>query len=595
MKKLPKINAAQVLKASLPYVINGLMCTKLGEAYRLTTGTDILDKVLGTFTTLGTVFQNPFPSLHPFDLFVGAAAAVLVRAILYFKAKNAKKYRHGEEYGTARWSTQKDIEPFINPDFSQNILLTDTERLTLGKIADPEKRNVNLNVLVIGGSGSGKTRYHIKPNLLQMNGSYVCSDPKETVVEEVGRVLLQQGHYKLKILNTIDFSASMHYNPFHYLHSETDILSLVTVIMENTQGKDSKGGDDFWSKAEALLYQELIAYIYYEAPAEEKNMTTLLDMLNVCECREDDENFKSAVDLLFEQLQQKNPDHFAVRQYLKFKMAAGKTLKSILISCGARLAPFDIQAVREMMEYDELELEKLGDEKIALFAVVSDSDPTFNFISAMMYSQMFNVLCNRALTVYHGRLPVHVTCLFDEFANQKIPNWEHLVRVIRSRNISAHIVLQTYSQLKGMYKDNAETIAGCCSSLLFLGGKEESSLKMVSTMLGKETIDTYNTSDTRGTSRSYGLNYQKLGKELKSVDELAVMPSSRCILQVQGVRPFYSRKYDLTRHPMYKYIADANPKYALDVKAYLAHRLKVKPEDQFEVYDLGEADSEEAA
>ena len=568
MKKLPKINAAQVLKASLPYVIIGLLCTKLGEAYRLTTGTDILDKVLGTFTTLGTVFQNPFPSLHPFDLFVGAAAAVLVRAILYFKAKNAKKYRHGEEYGTARWGTQKDIEPFINPDFSQNILLTDTERLTLGKIADPEKRNVNLNVLVIGGSGSGKTRYHIKPNLLQMNGSYVCSDPKETVVEEVGRVLLQQGHYKLKILNTIDFSASMHYNPFHYLHSETDILSLVTVIMENTQGKDSKGGDDFWSKAEALLYQALIAYIYYEAPAEEKNMTTLLDMLNACECREDDENFKSAVDLLFEQLQQKNPDHFAVRQYLKFKMAAGKTLKSILISCGARLA---------------------------LFAVVSDSDPTFNFISAMMYSQMFNVLCNRALTVYHGRLPVHVTCLFDEFANQKIPNWGHLVSVIRSRNISAHIVLQTYSQLKGMYKDNAETIAGCCSSLLFLGGKEESSLKMVSTMLGKETIDTYNTSDTRGTSRSYGLNYQKLGKELKSVDELAVMPSSRCILQVQGVRPFYSRKYDLTRHPMYKYIADANPKYALDVKAYLAHRLKVKPEDQFEVYDLGEADSEEAA
>ena len=568
MKKLPKINTAQVLKASLPYVIIGLLCTKLGEAYRLTTGADILDKVLGTFTTLGTVFQNPFPSLQPFDLFVGAAAAVLVRAILYFKAKNAKKYRHGEEYGTARWGTQKDIEPFINPDFSQNILLTDTERLTLGKIADPEKRNVNLNVLVIGGSGSGKTRYHIKPNLLQMNGSYVCSDPKETVVEEVGRVLLQQGHYKLKILNTIDFSASMHYNPFHYLHSETDILSLVTVIMENTQGKDSKGGDDFWSKAEALLYQALIAYIYYEAPAEEKNITTLLDMLNACECREDDENFKSAVDLLFEQLQQKNPDHFAVRQYLKFKMAAGKTLKSILISCGARLA---------------------------LFAVVSDSDPTFNFISAMMYSQMFNVLCNRALTVYHGRLPVHVTCLFDEFANQKIPNWEHLVRVIRSRNISAHIVLQTYSQLKGMYKDNAETIAGCCSSLLFLGGKEESSLKMVSTMLGKETIDTYNTSDTRGTSRSYGLNYQKLGKELKSVDELAVMPSSRCILQVQGVRPFYSRKYDLTRHPMYKYIADANPKYALDVKAYLAHRLKVKPEDQFEVYDLGEADSEEAA
>ena len=595
MKNLPKINPAKAVKASLPYVFAGLLCTKLGEAYRLTTGGDVLDRLLAAFTKLGLVFQNPLPSFHPFDLLVGAVAAVLLRLVVWSKIKNAKKYRHGEEYGTARWGNEKDIAPFINSDFSQNILLTDTERLTLGKIADPEKRNVNLNVLVIGGSGSGKTRYHIKPNLLQMNASYVCSDPKGTVVEEVGRALVQQGHYKLKILNTIDFSCSMHYNPFHYLHSETDILSLVTVIMENTQSKESKGGDDFWSKAEALLYQALIAYIYYEAPEEEKNMTTLLDMLNACECREDDENFKSAVDLLFEQLEQRDANHFAVRQYKKFKMAAGKTLKSILISCGARLAPFDIQAVREMMEYDELELEKLGEEKIALFAVVSDSDPTFNFISAMMYSQMFNVLCNRALTVYHGRLPVHVTCLFDEFANQKIPNWEHLVSVIRSRNISAHIVLQTYSQLKGMYRDNAETIAGCCSSLLFLGGKEESSLKMVATMLGKETIDTYNTSDTRGTSRSYGLNYQKLGKELKSVDELAVMPSSRCILQVQGVRPFYSRKYDLTHHPMYRYTADANPKYTLDVKGYLAHRLKVKPEDEFEVYDLGEADSISAA
>ena len=595
MKNLPKINPSKALKVSLPYLIAGLLCTKLGEAYRLTTGGDVIDRLLAAFTKLGLVFQNPFPSLHPFDLLVGAAAAVLLRLVVWSKIKNAKKYRHGEEYGTARWGNEKDIAPFINSDFSQNILLTDTERLTLGKIADPEKRNVNLNVLVIGGSGSGKTRYHIKPNLLQMNASYVCSDPKGTVVEEVGRALVQQGHYKLKILNTIDFGCSMHYNPFHYLHSETDILSLVTVIMENTQSKEGKGGDDFWSKAEALLYQALIAYIYYEAPEEEKNMTTLLDMLNACECREDDENFKSAVDLLFEQLEQRDANHFAVRQYKKFKMAAGKTLKSILISCGARLAPFDIQAVREMMEYDELELEKLGEEKIALFAVVSDSDPTFNFISAMMYSQMFNVLCNRALTVYHGRLPVHVTCLFDEFANQKIPNWEHLVSVIRSRNISAHIVLQTYSQLKGMYRDNAETIAGCCSSLLFLGGKEESSLKMVATMLGKETIDTYNTSDTRGTSRSYGLNYQKLGKELKSVDELAVMPSSRCILQVQGVRPFYSRKYDLTRHPMYQYTADANPKYTLDVKGYLAHRLKVKPEDEFEVYDLGEADSISAA
>ena len=588
--KPPRLDA-RTLKALLPYIAIALLATKLGQAYRMTSGADVLDRLLGVFAVLGAAFQNPLPSLHPFDLLTGAAAAGLVRLTLYCKAKNRKKYRHGAEYGTARWGGPKDIAPFINPDFSQNILLTDTERLTLGEIADPEKRNVNLNVLVIGGSGSGKTRYHIKPNLLQMNGSYVCSDPKGTVVEEVGRVLMQKGGYKLKILNTIDFSASMHYNPFCYLHSETDILSLVTVIMENTQGKDNKGGEDFWRKAEALLYQALIAYIYYEAPAEEKNMSMLLDMLNACECREDDENFKSAVDLLFERLQKKSPNHFAVRQYVKFKMAAGKTLKSILISCGARLAAFDIQAVRDMMEYDEMELDKLGDEKIALFAVVSDSDPTFNFISAMMYSQMFNVLCNRALNKYHGRLPVHVTCLFDEFANQKIPNWEHLVSVIRSRNISAHIVLQTYSQLKGMYQDNAETIAGCCSSMLFLGGKEETSLKMVSTMLGKETIDTFNASDTRGTSRSYGLNYQKLGKELMSVDELAVMPSSRCILQVQGVRPFYSRKYDLTRHPMYRYTADADSRYRLDVKAYLSHRLTVKPEEQFEVYDLGEAES----
>ena len=588
--KLPRLDA-QTLKALLPYIAIALLATKLGQAYRMTSGADVLDRLLGVFVVLGAAFQNPLPSLHPFDLLTGAAAAGLVRLTIYCKAKNRKKYRHGAEYGTARWGGPKDIAPFINPDFSQNILLTDTERLTLGEIADPDKRNVNLNVLVSGGSGSGKTRYHIKPNLLQMNGSYVCSDPKGTVVEEVGRVLMQKGGYKLKILNTIDFSASRHYNPFCYLHSETDILSLVTVIMENTQGKDNKGGEDFWRKAEALLYQALIAYIYYEAPAEEKNMSMLLDMLNACECREDDENFKSAVDLLFERLQKKSPNHFAVRQYVKFKMAAGKTLKSILISCGARLAAFDIQAVRDMMEYDEMELDKLGDEKIALFAVVSDSDPTFNFISAMMYSQMFNVLCNRALNKYHGRLPVHVTCLFDEFANQKIPNWEHLVSVIRSRNISAHIVLQTYSQLKGMYQDNAETIAGCCSSMLFLGGKEETSLKMVSTMLGKETIDTFNTSDTRGTSRSYGLNYQKLGKELMSVDELAVMPSSRCILQVQGVRPFYSRKYDLTRHPMYRYTADADSRYRLDVKAYLSHRLTVKPEEQFEVYDLGEAES----
>lgn len=582
---------AATLKALLPYGMIGLLATKLGQAYRLATGADIIDRLMNTVVVLGRVMEHPLPSLHPFDLLVGMCCGALLWLTVYYRKKNAKKFRHGAEYGTARWGNQKDIAPFINDDFAQNILLTDTERLTLGQIADPEKRNVNLNVLVLGGSGSGKTRYHIKPNLLQMNASYVCSDPKGTVVEEVGQVLIKKGHYKLKILNTIDFSASMHYNPFHYLHSETDILSLVTVIMANTQSKE-KGGDDFWQQATALLLQALIAYIYYEAPEEEKNFAMLLDMLNACECREGDENFKSPVDLLFDKLAKREPDHFAVKQYTKFRQAAGKTLKSILISCSAALAPFDIQEVRDMMAYDEMELEKLGDEKIALFCIVSDVDPTFNFLSAMLYSQMFNVLCDRALKVYHGRLPVHVTCLFDEFANQKIPNWEHLVSVIRSRNISAHIVLQTYSQLKGMYKDNAETIAGCCSTMLFLGGKEESSLKMVSTMLGKETIDAMNTSDTRGSQRSYGLNYQKLGKELMSVDELAVMPSSKCIMQLQGVRPFYSKKYDLTKHPMYRYTADANKKYTLNVKQYLSRRLRLRPNETYEVYDLGEAAGE---
>lgn len=583
---------------NIPYLILGLLATNLGEAWRLAEGTDISAKLLAFFPTVGQAFTNPMPSCYPSDLLVGLFAGGCVRLAVYLKGKNAKKYRHNMEYGSARWGTVKDIEPFVAPKFEDNIILTKTERLMLSNRPVNPKNARNKNVLIVGGSGSGKTRFWIKPNLLQCNSkeyptSFVVTDPKGTVIEEVGRALVRGG-YKIKVLNTIDFSCSMHYNPFVYLHSETDILTLVTVIMTNTQG-EAKGGDDFWQKAEALLYQALIAYIYYEAPAEERNMNTLLDMLNACECREDDENFKSAVDLLFEQLEQRNPDHFAARQYKKFKMAAGKTLKSILISCGARLAPFDIAAVREMMSYDELELEKLGDEKTALFAVVSDTDPTFNFISAMMYSQMFNVLCDRALKVYHGRLPIHVTCLFDEFANQKIPNWEHLVSVIRSRNISAHIVLQTFSQLKGMYKDNAETVAGCCSTMLFLGGKEESSLKMVSGLLGKETIDTMNESDSRGAQRTYGLNYQKLGKELMSVDELAVMPSSRCIVQVQGVRPFYSKKYDLTKHPQYKYTADANPKFTFDVKTYLQHRLKVKPEEEFEVYDLGEIEQPQAA
>ena len=471
MKKLPKVNTSKLLKAALPYILVGLMATKLGQAYRMASGGDVLDRILGAFLKIGEAFANPLPSLHPFDLLVGDACGALLWFIVYQKSKNARKYRRGAEYGTARWGNAKDIEPFIDPDFSQNILLSETERLTLGKIADPEKRNVNLNVLVIGGSGSGKTRYHIKPNLLQMNASYVCSDPKGTVIEEVGRALVRGG-YKIKVLNTIDFSCSMHYNPFVYLHSETDILTLVTVIMTNTQG-EAKGGDGFWEKAEALLYQALIAYIYYEAPAEERNMNTLLDMLNACECREDDENFKSAVDLLFEQLEQRNPDHFAARQYKKFKMAAGKTLKSILISCGARLAPFDIAAVREMMSYDELELEKLGDEKTALFAVVSDTDPTFNFISAMMYSQMFNVLCDRALKVYHGRLPIHVTCLFDEFANQKIPNWEHLVSVIRSRNISATSSSRRSASLKECIRTMRKPLPGAAQPCCFWAGKRK--------------------------------------------------------------------------------------------------------------------------
>ena len=577
----------------LPYILLGLVATNFGEAWRLAEGKELGDKIMSMMGTVPLAFANPLPSLHPLDILVGLCCGAGLRLAVYLRGKNAKKYRHGMEYGSARWGTPKDIEPFMAPKFADNIILTKTERLMMSNRPPDPKNARNKNVLVVGGSGSGKTRFWLKPNLLQCHSSYVVTDPKGSIVVECGNALLKNG-YKLKILNTINFSKSMHYNPFAYVHSEKDILKLVTTLMTNTKGEGS-GGDPFWEKSERLLLTALIAYLHYEAPVEEQNFATLLEMLNTMQVLEDDEEYQNPVDLLFEELAKEKPNSFAGRQYKLYKLAAGKTLKSILISCGARLAPFDIQAVREMMEYDELELEKLGEEKIALFAVVSDSDPTFNFISAMMYSQMFNVLCNRALTVYHGRLPVHVTCLFDEFANQKIPNWEHLVSVIRSRNISAHIVLQTYSQLKGMYRDNAETIAGCCSSLLFLGGKEESSLKMVATMLGKETIDTYNTSDTRGTSRSYGLNYQKLGKELKSVDELAVMPSSRCILQVQGVRPFYSRKYDLTRHSMYRYTADANPKYTLDAKGYLAHRLKVKPEDEFEVYDLGEADSISAA
>ena len=558
--------------------------SKIAEGYRLSAGINMIAKFSGAVSGLGTVItRNPLPSFHPRDLFIGIAGAVIVWVVVYFRGKNAKKYRHGVEYGSARWGTREDIKPFIDPKFENNILLTQTERIMLGRNKIP-KYNINKNVLIIGGSGSGKTRFHVKPNLMQMNSSFVVTDPKGTVVLECGK-MLERGGYEIRILNTIDFKQSMRYNPFRYIRSENDILKLVSCIMENTKGEDTKGGEDFWSKAEALYYQALIAYIWYEAPEEEKNMNTLLEMLNASEVREDDETFKNAVDMMFDRLEQRSPEHFAVRQYKKYKLAAGKTAKSILISCGARLAPFDIKEVRDLMMDDELELDKLGDRKTALFCIVSDTDTTFNFIAAMAYTQMFNVLCDKALE-NGGALKTHVTCLLDEFANQKIPNFEHLISVIRSREISAHVIVQTQSQLKAVYKDHAETISGNCSCVLFLGGKEQSTLKEISAMLGKETIDTYNTSDTRGTQRSYGLNYQKLGKELMTPDELAVMDGGKCILQVQGVRPFFSDKYDITQHPQYKYLSDADPKNTFDVAKFLKRRLKVRPEDEYEVYEM---------
>ncbi len=569
---------------SLPYVLIAWFFSKIAEEYRLCTAPDMLTKAMIALSGLGErMTRNPFSSLHLLDLLFGLCGAGCVRLVIYFRSKNAKKYRHGVEYGSARWGTADDIKPFINPKFDQNILLTQTERIMLGRNKNP-KYNINKNVLVIGGSGSGKTRFHLKPNLMQMNASYCVTDPKGTVILEVGE-MLRRGGYELKILNTINFKESMKYNPFRYLRSENDILKLVNCIMENTKGEDSKGGEDFWSKAEALYYQALIAYIWYEAPEEEKNMTTLLEMLNASEVREEDETFRNAVDMMFERLEKREPDHFAVRQYKKYKMAAGKTAKSILISCGARMAAFDIREVRELMEDDELELEKLGDRKTALFAIVSDTDSTFNFIAAMMYTQLFNTLCDRTLE-NGGALKTHVTFLLDEFANQKIPNFEHLISVIRSREISAHVIVQTQSQLKAVYKDHAETIIGNCSSVLFLGGKEQSTLKEISSMLGRETIDTFNTSDTRGGQRSYGLNYQKLGKELMTPDELAVMDGGKCILQVQGVRPFFSDKFDITKHPQYKYLSDANPKNTFDVARFLKRRLAVKPEDEYEICEL---------
>ena len=567
-----------------PYLIFLWLFDKAGECYRLAAGADMVTKLMATVSDLGAaISRNPLPSLHPRDLLVGLIGAAAIWFAVYWKGKNAKNYRHGVEYGSARWGGPKDIAPFIDPKFDQNILLTQTERVMVGRNKNP-KYNINKNVLVIGGSGSGKTRFHIKPNLMQMNASYIVTDPKGTVVEECGK-MLQMGGYEIKILNTINFKQTMRYNPFRYIYCENDILKLVNCIMENTKGEDSKGGEDFWAKAEALYYQALIAYIWYEAPEEEKNMTMLLDMLNASEVREEDETFKNAVDMLFDQLEAEKPDHFAVRQYRKYKLAAGKTAKSILISCGARMAPFDIAEVRQMMEGDDLELELIGDRKTALFCIVSDTDMTFNFISAMVYTQMFNVLCDRALQ-NGGALKQHVTCLLDEFANQKIPNFQHLISVIRSREISAHIVVQTQSQLKAVYKDHAETIIGNCSCVLFLGGKERSTLKEISETLGKETIDLFNTSDTRGSQRSMGINYQKLGKELMSQDELAVMDNGKCILQVQGVRPFFSDKFDITRHPQYKNLLDFSKKNAFDVKKYLSRYLTVQPNEAYECCEL---------
>lgn len=581
---MKNIDIKKYVIPNLPYVFMFWIFSKVAECYRVSAGADMVTKAMDAISGFGTALtQNPLPSFHPRDILVGAAAAAAVRAAVYFKGKNAKKYRHGVEYGSARWGTQEDIKPFIDPKFDNNILLTQTERIMIGRNKIP-KYNINKNVLIIGGSGSGKTRFHVKPNLMQMNASYVVTDPKGTVVLECGK-MLQKGGYEIKILNTIDFKQSMRYNPFRYLRCENDILKLVNCIMENTKGEDSKGGEDFWAKAEALYYQALIAYIWYEAPEDEKNFNTLLEMLNASEVREEDETFKNAVDMMFDRLEQRDPDHFAVRQYKKYKMAAGKTAKSILISCGARMAPFDIKEVRDMMMDDELELDKLGDRKTALFCIVSDTDTTFNFIASMVYTQMFNVLCDRALE-NGGALKTHVTCLLDEFANQKIPNFEHLISVIRSREISAHVIVQTQSQLKAVYKDHAETIIGNCSCVLFLGGKEQSTLKEISATLGKETIDSFNTSDTRGSQRSYGLNYQKLGKELMTPDELAVMDGGKCILQVQGVRPFFSDKFDITKHPQYKYLSDADPKNTFDVAKFLKRRLKVRPDDVFEVCEL---------
>ena len=596
---MKNVNYKKLLIPNIPYVFIGLLATKLGQAARLAPGFDFSSKVLHIMDGLMMAFENIMPSFHPIDLLVGIAAAAIIRLAVYVKGKNAKKFRKNLEYGSARWGTREDIAPFMDPVFENNIILTQTESLMMSNRPKDPKNARNKNVLVIGGSGSGKTRFFLKPNLMQLHSSYVVTDPKGSVVCEVGK-LLERNNYKIKIFNTINFKKSMHYNPFAYIHSEKDILKLVTALITNTKG-DGKSGDEFWTKAETLLYCALIGYIHYEAPPEEQNFTTLLEFINAMEVREDDEEYKNPVDRMFEELEAEKPNHFAVRQYKKYSLAAGKTAKSILVSCGARLAPFDIAELREITMYDELELDTLGDkiflnekdkkdkrfQKTALFLIMSDTDSTFNFLISMIYTQLFNLLCEKADDVYGGRLPVHVRCLIDEAANiGQIPNLEKLVATIRSREISACLVLQAQSQLKALYKDNADTIIGNMDSRIFLGGAEPTTLKELNQSLGKETIDTFNTGESRGREVSHSLNYQKLGKDLATIDELAVLDGGKCILQLRGVRPFMSNKYDITKHPNYKYLSDANPKNNFDIEKYLSTQLKTKPDEVYQVYEV---------
>ena len=585
----PEIKKLLIL--NLPYLLFVWLFDKVGAAVRLSPGADASAKLLHLGDGFSAAFSSIAPSFHPADLLIGIAGAVIVRLIIYVKGKNAKKYRKGMEYGSARWGTAEDIKPYTDPVFENNIPLTQTERLTMNSRPKQPKYARNKNILVIGGSGSGKTRFFVKPSLMQMHSSYVVTDPKGTVLIECGK-LLQRGGYQIKVLNTINFKKSMKYNPFAYLRSEKDILKLVNTIIANTKGDGEKSGEDFWVKAEKLYYTALIGYIWYEAPDEEKNFTTLLEMINASEAREDDEDFQNPVDLMFERLEEKDPEHFAVKQYKKYKLAAGKTAKSILISCGARLAPFDIKELRELMETDEMQLDTIGDRKTALFVIISDTDDTFNFVVSILYTQLFNLLCDKADDEYGGRLPVHVRCLLDEFANiGQIPKFEKLIATIRSREISASIILQSQSQLKAIYKDNADTIVGNCDTTLFLGGKEKTTLKEISEILGKETIDSFNTSETRGRELSHGLNYQKLGKQLMTEDEIAVMDGGKCILQLRGVRPFFSDKFDITKHPKYKYLSDADPKNAFDMEKHLRRRPAiVKPDEVFDYYEIDAAD-----